>query len=69
MDRPPGILAGKEQDMNQYDREELQIENDLTEGRITQAEYNVQMRDLQQEYRAMARESAQDAYDREMERW
>lgn len=55
--------------MNQFDREELELENDLAAGRITQAQYNMAMRDLQQDYRESARESAQQAYDDELDRW
>lgn len=55
--------------MTQYEREEQQLEDELAGGRITQAEYNVQLREMERSYRQEARESAQDAYDREMERW
>lgn len=53
--------------MNQYEREEQQLENDLHEGRISQAEYNKQMRDMQRDYqdemRGLAEEAAERAYN------
>lgn len=55
--------------MSQYDREEEQLERDLADGRITQAEFNKQIRELHQAYREDARASAEQAYDNEMERW
>jgi len=55
--------------MNQFDREEEALERDLERGNISQKEYNAAMRELQRDYRESARESAQNAYDREMERW
>lgn len=54
---------------SQFEREEDQLVKDLNEGRITRDEYNKQMRELQRDYHASANEAAQDAYDREMERW
>jgi hypothetical protein len=54
---------------NQYDREEAQLEDDLAAGRITTAEYNKQMRELQADYRAACDEACQDAYDRERSNW
>lgn len=63
----------KESDLNQYEREEEQLERDLHEGRITQAEYNKQLRDMQRDYRdemrGMAEEAAERAYNDTMERW
>jgi hypothetical protein len=53
----------------QIEREEEALERDLDNGVIDHKEYNRQMRELQQDYRESARESAQEAYDREMERW
>jgi hypothetical protein len=55
--------------VNQYDREEEQLQNDYAAGLITLAEYNKQMRELQRDYQAAAEERARDAYEREMERW
>lgn len=53
----------------QYEREEDHLVEQFNSGQITQKEYNEQMRDLQRDYRAQAQEAAQEAYDREMERW
>lgn len=55
--------------MNQYDREEEQIINDMNAGLISAAEGRKQLRDLQSDYREAAQESAREAYDREMDRW
>lgn len=53
----------------QMEREEQRLCDLLNRGYITQAEFNKQMRDLQREYRAMAQDAAQEAYDREMDNW
>jgi hypothetical protein len=53
----------------QYEREEQQLDDDLSDGRITQAEYNSQMRDLQRDYRDSAHASAADAYEQELGNW
>lgn len=53
----------------QYEREEDQLITDLNEGRITRAEFNKEMQELQRAYQGAAEEAAQDAYEREMERW
>lgn len=55
--------------MDQYDREEEALWRDYEAGRITRKEYDKEMRLLQENYREAARESAQRAYDDEMERW
>ena len=55
--------------MNQFDREEDQIEQDYENGVITAKERNQYLRDLQREYRDAAHEAAQEAYEREVERW
>lgn len=53
----------------QYEREEDHLVEQYNSGQITLAEYNKQKRELQSDYRAAAQESAQEAYDREMDRW
>lgn len=53
----------------QLEREENALCEDLNSGRITQAEYNEQLRDLQREYRAACEEACQDAYNRERDNW
>ena len=55
--------------MNQFDREEEALERDFEEGRISEKEYRDEMRNLRREYQEAARQSAEDAYNREMERW
>ena len=54
---------------NWFDKEEQQLEDDLAAGLISLEEFNLAMRELQREYTAAAQESAQRAYDLEMERW
>ena len=54
---------------DQYEREEEALCDAYNAGELTLAQYNEQVRELQREYRAMAREAADEAYDREMDRW
>lgn len=54
---------------SQLEREEASITEEYNRGNISLKEYNEQIRDLHREYRAMAQEAAQDAYDREMDNW
>lgn len=53
----------------QYEREHDYLVDQVNSGQITQKEFNQQMRDLNRDYQAAAQESAQEAYDREMDRW
>lgn len=53
----------------QYDRYESELEEDLASGRITQAEFNTQIRELKAEYRSACEEACQDAYERERDNW
>ena len=59
--------------MNQYEREEEQLERYLHEGHITLDEYNKQLRDMQQNYRdemrGQAEEAAERAYNDVMSGW
>lgn len=59
--------------MNQYEREEDQLERDLKEGRITSAEYNKQLqqlhRDMDDELRGTAEDAATHAYNDVYNRW
>jgi len=55
--------------VNQFEREEDYLVEQVNSGLISREEFNKQMRELQRDYRAAAQEAAQDAYDREMERW
>jgi len=53
--------------MNQRDREEQQLEDDLFNGAISQSEFNKEMRDLNRWYRDSLEEEAQEAYNRVIE--
>lgn len=53
----------------QFIREEEILLQQYNEGGLSLVEYNARMRDLQRDYRAMSEEAAQDAYEREIERW
>ena len=55
--------------MNQFEREEEQLDQDLAQGRITREEHRKESRALQRDYRAAAEEAARDAYQKELERW
>lgn len=54
---------------SQMEREEQDICDRHNNGEISLSEYNREMQSLQREYRAMAEEAAQDAYDNEMNNW
>jgi hypothetical protein len=54
---------------SQMEREEQDLCDRVNSGEISTTEYNQEMRDLQREYRGMAEEAAQDAYDNEMNNW
>ena len=53
----------------QLDKEEDYLCDQLNRGEITVSEYNRQVRELHREWQAAAEEAAQDAHDREMDRW
>lgn len=59
--------------MNQYEREEEQLERDLSAGIISNAEYNKELRAMQQSYReemrAHVEEAAERAYNDFMGNW
>ena len=55
--------------MSQFDREVDFLEAQLERGEISLQEFNREMRELQRDYIAAAEEAAQEAYDREMDRW
>ena len=54
---------------SQMEREENCLDEQLNNGEISQSEYRTAINDLQREYRAMAEESAEQAYDNEMSNW
>lgn len=45
------------------------LNEELNQGNISMKEYNKGVQELERSYRAEAEESAQDAYDEEMENW
>jgi predicted nucleic acid-binding Zn-ribbon protein len=55
--------------MDASEREIESLDNDLANGDIDIKEYSRNVRDMEHDYRESARESAQNAYEREMERW
>jgi hypothetical protein len=55
--------------MDAFEREETILQEQLDSGAISVQEYNREIRELQRDYHAAAQEAAQDAYDREYERW
>lgn len=54
---------------SQFEREELDIENRLHSGEISNKEYNQEMRELARDYRDCAENAAQEAFHDEMNRW
>ncbi len=55
--------------MSAYDREAEDLERQLEEGCISQAEYNEAMRDMERHYRDAAHKAADQAYRRELGYW
>ncbi|MDP2735631.1 MAG: hypothetical protein Q8P12_05495 [bacterium] len=55
--------------MDQWEREEEDLESQLTEGIIDQKEFNKEIQDLCRSRREAAYESAKEAYNRELENW
>lgn len=55
--------------MNQMEREEQALEDDLAAGLISYAEFRRAMSDLQRDYRDAAQEVAWGAYERELDNW
>jgi vacuolar-type H+-ATPase subunit H len=55
--------------MDQYEREEQAILEAKERGQLTHAEAMKELRELQRDYAQAARDAAQEAYDRELERW
>ena len=53
----------------QLEREERYIEEAYEHGEITTKERDRELRELSIDFRSAAEEAAQEAYDREMERW
>jgi phage tail tape-measure protein len=55
--------------VNQFEREEDALTEQLDRGEITPAEFNRQLRELQRDYRACAQEAAERAFQDELDRW
>lgn len=53
----------------QYDHEEAEIYAAHERGEISDAQMRKELNELRRDYQDAARESAQDAYDAELERW
>lgn len=51
------------------ERELDDLRRQLAEGEITLQQYNAEVRAMEREYRAAAEDAAQEAYEREKERW
>ncbi len=55
--------------MDQFDLEMESLEEQHENGDITSKEYSRLIQEVERDYRDAARESAQDAYDEELDRW
>lgn len=55
--------------MNQFEREEEYLEKQYNQGHLSHDEYVRLLNELARDYREAAMESAQDAYERELDRW
>lgn len=55
--------------MGWLEKAEESLERDFEEGNIDRSEYNQSMRELHDEYRDCARESAEAAYENELSNW
>ena len=54
---------------DRLEKEVESIEQDAEDGEITQAQANKEIQELERDYRNATEESAQDAYDDELESW
>lgn len=52
-----------------YDRERENLENMYERGEMNREEFNRAIRDLERDAYDEARERAQEAYDKEIDRW
>ena len=55
--------------MNQFEREEEAIMKMEDRGELTHAQAIKELRELRRDYEQAGRDAAQEAYDRELERW
>jgi len=54
---------------DEMEKEEQHLCDQVNAGEITQQEFDREMRDMRYAARWQAQEAAQEAYDREMDRW
>lgn len=54
---------------NQFDRDEIQLDEELASGLISQEQFNRAMRQLRREYREAAEDAAEEAYRNEYSGW
>jgi len=54
---------------NAYEREEDELYQDLAAGRITQAEFNKQLKEMQSAYRGECEEACWAAFENERNNW
>ena len=55
--------------MDEYERDEQEIEDRFRKGEIDVKQYNKEMKSLYRDYKADAEEAATQAYNHEMNRW
>ena len=55
--------------MDDFEKEEDRIIDQMNNGEITQKEGERELRELRRDYQAAAEQSAQQSYDDEMARW
>ncbi len=55
--------------MDQYEREEQDLYDQLERGEISDKEFNEYMRELQRDYQGSAEAAAQEAYENELQNW
>lgn len=55
--------------MDEYERDEQEIEDRFRAGEISATQYNREMKALYNDYKADAEEAATNAYNEEMARW
>lgn len=55
--------------MDQFELEERHLQEEYENGNLSLREFNHEMLELQRDYQGAAEEAAQDAYDRELDRW
>ena len=54
---------------SEFEAAEQDVCDRLNNGEITESQFNKEMRELNSEYRSMAHEACQQAYDNEANNW